>query len=105
MFYIFNPEEVLLFPTCPFLHITGYECPGCGTQRALHSLLHLNIVDAFRYNALILFLIPYIVLGFYLEFLNGKKHHPRLERLFFGKWGARIVIGAILSYWVIRNIL
>lgn len=105
VFYTFNPEDTVLFPQCPFLLTTGYECPGCGSQRAIHSMLHFNLADAFRYNALILFLIPYILLGFYLEILNGKKRYPKLEKVFFGKWAAVIVVGAILIYWVVRNVI
>lgn len=105
IFYVFDPEQTLFFPPCPFLVLTGYQCPGCGTQRAIHDLLHFNFLDAFRHNALILFLIPYIIMGFYLEILNGKKRLPRLEQFFFGKWAARIVIGIILLYWLLRNVL
>ena len=104
VFYIFNPEEVMIFPQCPFLLTTGFECPGCGSQRAIHSMLHLNFGDAFHYNALILFLVPYILLGFYLEVMNGKKHFPRLEKMLFGKWAALFVIGGIFVYWIVRNL-
>lgn len=104
IFYTFDPEEMVLFPKCPFLLATGYECPGCGSQRAVHSILHLNFRAAFSYNALILFLIPYILFGMFLEFFNGKKRFPKLEKFFFGKWAALIVVLGILVYWVVRNL-
>lgn len=103
-FYTFDPEKVVLFPKCPFLLTTGYECPGCGSQRALHSILHLNFKSAFSHNALILFLIPYILFGAYLEFFNGKNRFPKLEKFFFGKWAAIIVVSVIIVYWVVRNL-
>jgi len=105
MFYVFDPEEVVLFPKCPFLLTTGFECPGCGSQRAVHSILHLDIKSAFSHNALILFLVPYILLGIYLEFFSGKHHFPKLEKIFFGKWAAIIVVSAIIIYWVVRNLV
>lgn len=104
MFYIFDPEMQPLFPKCPFLLTTGYECPGCGSQRAIHDVLHLDFKSAFAHNALILFLIPYILLGIYLEFFNGKHRFPKLEKIFFGKWTAMIVVSAIVIYWVVRNL-
>jgi len=105
MFYTFDPGDMPLFPKCPFLLVTGYECPGCGSQRAVHDLLHLDLKGAFSQNALILFLIPYILLGIYLGFFNGKHHFPRLEKLFFGKWAAIIVVSGIIIYGVLRNVV
>lgn len=105
MFYTFDPGDMPLFPKCPFLLVTGYECPGCGSQRAVHDLLHLDLKGAFSQNALILFLIPYILLGIYLGFFNGKHRFPRLEKLFFGKWAAIIVVSGIIIYGVLRNVV
>ncbi len=104
IFYNLDPGMQPLFPKCPFLLTTGYECPGCGSQRAIHDILHLDFKSAFLHNALILFLIPYILLGIYLEFFNGKRRFPKLEKIFFGKWAAIIVLSAIIVYWVVRNI-
>lgn len=38
---------------CPFHAITGLWCPGCGSTRAAYSLMHGQVVDAFRYNLLV----------------------------------------------------
>ena len=59
--YIFNPSEVGLYPKCPFLSITGFQCPGCGSLRALHSLFHGSFITALSYNPLMVILLPYIV--------------------------------------------
>ena len=32
--YLFNPSASILYPTCPFLGLTGCYCPGCGSLRA-----------------------------------------------------------------------
>jgi len=39
-------------PSCPIKALTGSDCPGCGTGRALAELSHLNILKAFDKNAL-----------------------------------------------------
>ena len=39
-------------PSCPIKALTGKDCPGCGTGRALAELSHLNILKAFDQNAL-----------------------------------------------------
>ena len=36
------------YPTCPFLAITGWYCPGCGSLRAVHDLLHGDLAGAVR---------------------------------------------------------
>jgi hypothetical protein len=62
IYFNYNPIESVLFPKCPFLLLTGFKCPGCGSQRAIHALLHLDLYAAFRQNALLLFSILYIIL-------------------------------------------
>ena len=105
IFYTLNPETHSIFPKCPFLLATGLECPGCGSQRAIHHLLHLNFVDALRHNAFMILMIPYIFLGIYLQYLGGKMRHPRLENIFFGRWSALIVLILVVSYWILRNVI
>ncbi len=104
LFYVFDPNEIAIFPQCPFLLITGYKCPGCGTQRAIHSFMHLQIWEALKYNAFIVFAVPYILLGVYVEHLGGKKRHPKLEKALFNKYSAIVVLIGILLYWIMRNL-
>lgn len=37
---------------CPLHAVTGLYCPGCGTLRALHDILHGDVVGALGHNAL-----------------------------------------------------
>ena len=62
IFYTLDPSECRVFPRCPFLMATGLKCPGCGSQRALHSLLHLDFVQAFHYNAFLVLSLPLLLL-------------------------------------------
>lgn len=47
----YNPETAGFYPRCPSKVLTGYNCPGCGSLRGLHALLHGNIAAAWHYNA------------------------------------------------------
>jgi hypothetical protein len=105
LFFIFDPEAHPFFPQCPFLLTTGFECPGCGSQRAIHHLLHLDIVAALKQNTFVVLALPYIFLGIYLEYLGGKRRHPRLEKIFFGRWSALVVLFVIIVFWIGRNLL
>lgn len=42
------------FPPCLFRTLTGFYCPGCGMTRALHALVHLDLVTALRMNPLVI---------------------------------------------------
>lgn len=61
--YFFNPAQHGFYPTCMFYKTTGLLCPGCGTLRAMHQLLHGHIEAAFRFNALIVSSLPLLALG------------------------------------------
>src|SRR5688572_26415576 len=44
LYFYVNPSTSVLFPRCLFFSITSLHCPGCGSQRAIHELLHGNIL-------------------------------------------------------------
>lgn len=58
LYYFFDPHQGS-FPACPFYQLTGWFCTGCGSQRALHDLLHLNLWESLGHNLL---LLPALVL-------------------------------------------
>jgi hypothetical protein len=107
----FDPEESFIFPKCPFHVLTGLECPGCGSQRAIHSLLNGHLADAFRYNALAVIALPYIAGWVALEISsswtrNGKmkaRLTKAMETLYHGT-AAWVVLFTVLAFWVIRNL-
>lgn len=102
--YFIDTTQAVFAPKCFFFQMTGFKCPGCGTQRALHELAHLRIFGVARYNPFLFFAIPYLLLLSYLEFLGGNKRTPRLSRLVYSRWGVMSVFWAIIAYWVLRNV-
>lgn len=46
----FDPRSAGFFPKCPMFLWTGLQCPGCGTTRALHALVHGDLAAAVRFN-------------------------------------------------------
>ena len=42
MYFLYDPAEESWMPQCLLHRMTGYECAGCGSQRMLHALLHLD---------------------------------------------------------------
>lgn len=92
LLFFFNPESVSLYPRCPFYVLTGLKCPGCGTLRGIHALLHFRIIDAFRFNPLMVVSIPLIVMLLI---------SPRSRRSVWMSWSVLLVV---LAYWILRNI-
>lgn len=62
VYFFINPSKSSYFLKCPLKTITGYECAGCGVQRALHELLHLRFLEAFKFNPLFVISIPIILI-------------------------------------------
>lgn len=60
--YFFAPGEHRFYPRCVFHALTGWACPGCGSLRAVHNLLHGDFAAAFRLNPLLMILLPGMVL-------------------------------------------
>lgn len=105
VYFSFNPENSRFFPRCVFHTFTGLDCPGCGSQRAFHHLLHFEIGKAFMQNSLLVCAIPYIILGIYFEYLGGKIKYPNARQLLFGKNATIIVFVLVMLFWVGRNII
>lgn len=54
----FDPTHSNFYPTCQFHRLTGLQCPGCGSLRAIHQLLHGRVAAALRFNALLVISLP-----------------------------------------------
>ncbi len=101
----FDPEQFAFFPKCPFYALTGWECPGCGSQRALHALLHGHPGEAFGHNPLAVAALPYLGLAAYLDCFGGKTRYPRLRKIFMGREACFAILGAVLLFGIGRNFL
>jgi hypothetical protein len=55
-------------PSCPFYNYLGVECMGCGVNRALIALLHLQPAEAWSYNPLVFLYLPLLICCFSFDF-------------------------------------
>ena len=98
----FDPSTVRFYPRCTFLTLTGLKCPGCGTQRAIHALLHGNFLEAVRFNAMMVASVPLLALYGYAEIVRKSK--PR----FYNKVNSTPIILTIfvlvVLWWILRNV-
>lgn len=67
LLYLLLPLPLLLIPTpwleahplpCLFRALLGVRCPGCGLSRAASCAVHGRFGDAWRYNPLIVVVLP-----------------------------------------------
>ena len=102
IYYALDPTSSALFPRCSFLELTGYKCPGCGSQRAIHALMHGDVLGAFKYNALLLIAIPWIALCLYSE--TQRTRNPRLYARINAPMLMWLFLVLTVLWWLLRNI-
>ena len=101
VYALFDPATAP-FPRCPFLSLTGLQCPGCGSQRAIHALLHADIAGAWRSNALLVLSLPLVALLLVARAKN--RRWPRLHNALNSRTVIWIVFTVIVIWWIARNI-
>jgi uncharacterized protein DUF2752 len=103
LLYRSNPATSGLFPPCPFLWLTGFYCPGCGSLRALHQLLHGNLRAAFAFNPFALLSFPFLAYAGASRarfLLRGRA----LARVFIPGWAIWTLAAAVILFGILRNL-
>jgi hypothetical protein len=102
--HIADPSGATSIPVCPFYAITGLYCPGCGTLRSLHALLHADLRSAFGFNAVTVLLTPMLVIAWLSVGIAGIGG-LRLPRLWNApRWTGWAIAVAVCLFWVLRNV-
>ena len=102
--YFFLDPEQHFFPKCPFLWLSGWKCPGCGSQRAVHHLLHGDVTEALRVNFLFVLALPYVLLGLTLEYTAWGRKQMAIRRRWYGYRAALVALVCVVFFGIIRNI-
>lgn len=103
-YYFIDPLSANFIIKCPFKAITGLDCPGCGSQRAVHELLHGNFKQAFVDNALFIIALPYAFVGILFEWFSLKYKYPKIRKFLFGKTAIYFVAAIIILFFIMRNL-
>jgi Protein of unknown function (DUF2752) len=103
LLYFFPPTENSFYPKCILFQYTGKHCPGCGSTRALHSLLHGDLRQALAYNLFIPFLVPFLGVRALRVWYGAMRRRPappwRLPT-----WVTWAFLVCMLTYAVLRNL-
>lgn len=84
-------------PRCWFNAFTGLQCPGCGSQRAIHALAHLRVADAWHFNPAIFVAVPLAALY--------AASPRRIERWLYHPATLLTIAAAILIFTILRNLI
>lgn len=103
VYFFIDPSEFPFTPRCMFHELTGLKCPGCGSQRMLHALVHGDISEAWHQNALLMVAIPVLIPLGWLE--ATRKRHPRLYMKVYSVRNIIIVSAVIVAWFIGRNLL
>jgi hypothetical protein len=97
----FDPATNSVCPPCLFRTATGWLCPGCGSARAIHALLHGDVRTALQMNSAAVFAIPLAGSDFLRSWVDTR-----------GGWMCRLrpvyvwmIAGGIVAFGVLRNVV
>lgn len=102
LYGIFDPATSIVAPKCLFKTLTGYDCPSCGGQRALHALLNGEISRAFMLNPFLFIATPLIVAIAYTSFSKSKLAQ-HLKPIVQSSTAILIYLLLYIGWWIFRN--
>jgi hypothetical protein len=92
------------FPACPFYVMTGLYCPGCGTLRCLHALMHADLRSAAGYNVMTVLLAPVLVAAWLAVGVAGIGGRGPARLWVPPRWLGLALAGTLLAFWALRNL-
>ena len=104
VYYRYNPEVYHFFPECPFHKYTHLDCPGCGSQRAIHALLNGQITQAINYNLLLVLSLPMLLVHFSLKGLTMVTGRDYELKIWYKPITPKIIFALVMVFWIARNI-
>lgn len=99
--YLFLNQVYGFSIPCLFHKFTGYYCPGCGITRVMFSLLKFDIVSAFRYNALVICMLPVFFISGGIHYYNWLCQKTVKN---FPEWFWYILLVITILFGILRNL-
>lgn len=101
--FLFDPTRYPFYPQCLFHRFTGWNCPGCGSLRAMHLFLHGHALAAVRDNALLMLGTPLLLALALRRYLQWRAGLP-VKFPGIGLKGGLMIVGVLVVFTVLRNI-
>jgi hypothetical protein len=101
--FIVDPVRSDAYPVCVFHALTGWYCPGCGSARALHQLLHGHLPEALGLNAAAVLLVPAFACSA-LSYTSRVVFRNPFRRGLVPASRIHLLLAFIVAFWIVRNI-
>jgi hypothetical protein len=98
-----DPGEAGHSPTCPFLAITGYYCPGCGSLRMVHAITHGHLAEGFGRNPLAFVTLPFLAY-LWVRWTEATATGRPVQAKILNPVVIIAFAVVSLAYWVLRNL-
>ncbi len=100
--FIFEPGRSGFFPACLFRLLTGFACPGCGSGRGLHALVHGDLLTAFKFNPFMVLALP-VLLYVLIRHTNAVMRDRPINRNRLDAKYVWMLFFVVLGFWIFRN--
>lgn len=97
-----DPTQSGHYPSCPFLFLTGYYCPGCGSLRAVHALTHGDVDAALGHNVLTVAAVVGLF-GIWAAWV-WRRWHGEPRRRIAPPWSLHLLLIVLVLFAVARNL-
>lgn len=103
MLFLFDPTRYPFYPVCLFHRLTGWNCPGCGSLRAMHQLLHGHWITALRCNAVLMLSMPCLAFLSLRWLVRWRAGLPLVFPVVRPSWIA-MFLGGLAIFTILRNV-
>ncbi len=103
--YNCDPIQYKVMPKCPTKTLIGLSCPGCGIQRAIHEMLHGNMIEAIKYNYYLIISGPYALLFCLVWMMPKKAFSQQIKTMIENKYVVNSFVASFVVWFMIRNVL
>ena len=104
LYFFIYPLYQQYFPKCIFHNLTGLYCPLCGTQRAISSLLHGNILLATKDNLLVIAALTLFVFLSAAFFFKPRSRKNINYSIIYSSSFLSAVLFVLVVFTIVRNI-
>lgn len=101
--FTLDPAHHGFYPRCLFHTATGLHCPGCGALRGGHLLLHGQLTEALRMNALVFLFLP-VAAVFYFWKWRSAAGGADVSRFVVKPVWLWTALAVAFLFWVLRNL-
>ncbi len=100
---VFPPSKYPMYLPCPMYFWSGYHCAGCGSTRAVASLIVGDVRQALAYNFVFVILLPVLLLYGALRSV-AKYRGDQRPFVTLPRWLVWPVTVLVIVYTILRNI-